>query len=361
MEKKKKITLIISLSLVSTFITYFGGGLIATAVVNENLINVRGSTIETLKEDDFYRIQYIREDYDSLKEREEVPFKCNNNTLMGYLYTVENPKGVIITAHGVNALADGTHAQFHDYMVRNNWDVFSFDMTGCGRSSGRGMKTLFESRYCVINAVKTVQNHEKTKDLPICLLGHSWGAYGVVTASKEFPEIKAVASFSGFNQPAEIMYGFAEYYASPAVIVTKPSLDLALYTLFGDPAFYVASSVVRSNKGTNYIVVHGDRDEVVPLKTYSLYDNVANRGLANVTSLLIEDTGHVGPWKTNESNHYIDDVLMAHMDDLHKQYPDGIPEDVYNEYIDSIDKEKSSAINTDLFDQIFTIFENSYK
>ena len=59
MEKKKKITLIISLSLVSTFITYFGGGLIATAVVNENLINVRGSTIETLKEDDFYRIQYM--------------------------------------------------------------------------------------------------------------------------------------------------------------------------------------------------------------------------------------------------------------------------------------------------------------
>ena len=54
-------------------------------------------------------------------------------------------------------------------------------------------------------------------------------------------------------------------------------------------------------------------------------------------------------------------IIVPFMDDLHKEYPDGIPEDVYNEYIDSIDKEKSSAINTDLFDQIFTIFENSYK
>lgn len=356
MNKRNKIILIVSSSIASAVVTYFGGGLIATSIAEENMINVRGSDMNSLLNDDFYKTQYIQKDFPLLQEREIVEFSCGKETLVGYLYKVNNPKGIIITAHGVTALADGNHAQYQNYFVEKGWDVFAIDLTGCGRSSGKGMKTLHESRHCVANAIKTIKNREDTKELPLFLFGHSWGAYGVVTATEDEDDIQAVAALSGYNQSAGVMYGFVENYVSPALIVTKPALDFSLAVLHGDKDFFKAATAIKHNPNTTYIIVHGDNDDVVPLKNYSIYDNVDENKYSNVKKILLEDFKHSSPWNTNEAVNYYEDILEPGFDALHEQYGEEIPEDVLNEYLSTIDKEKASELNTDLLEKIESTF-----
>ena len=358
MTKKKKIILIASLSLLSAVVTYFGGGLIVTKVAFDGFINKRFSDVSTLLTDDFYRIQKVRTDYPSLDERKEIPFYCNGETLKGYLYEVNSPKGLIIMAHGVNNQADGNSAQMQDYFVTHGYDLFAIDMTGCGRSTGPGIKNLHESRYCVKNAVNYVKGLNEVKDLPIFLIGHSWGGYGVVAATNDVDGISAVCSMSGYNLPNEMTYGFVEGYTSPVVGVMQPSLNFSLSVLYGNDSFFPAEKAIKRNSDLPFMVIHGSNDHTVPLKRYSLYTNIIKDNYLNVTPVLLEGMSHGAPWKTLDAVSYMASVEKD-LKALSKQYGGKIPDDVHEAYLTTVDKEKSSVVNTQLLDSIDQFFQSN--
>ena len=343
MNKVRKGFVIATSALASAIVTYFGFGLIATQIATDLFINKRYSDVSTLN-DDFYRIQKVRTDFDSLKDREEISFPCRNETLKGYLYEVDNPKALLVYAHGVNNQADGNGAQIQDYFVRNGYDLFTIDMTGCGRSSGKGMKTLHESRYCVLNAIKTIKNIDKLKNLPIILMGHSWGAYGVVSATEDIKGITAVVSLSGYNKPNDMMYGFVETNASSALAFTKPAIDFSLSTYYHGVSFFEAETAIKHNPDLPYIVVHGSNDTIVPLKGYSIYDNVVRDNYHNVTTILLEEMTHGAPWKTLAAVKYMAGV-EADLKNLRKEYKNKLPEEVREQYLQTVDKDKSSDVN----------------
>ena len=354
MTKNRK-RIVISLSVVaSAIVTYFGFGLIGVSVASNAFINKRYSDLDLLEED-FYSVQNSRDDYPALATREEVPFKCGKETLMGYLYENESPKGVVIAAHGVANLADANGSQVQNYYVTHGYDVFAIDMTGCGRSTGKGMKTLYESKYCVKYAVETVKKHAKTKDLPVFLIGHSWGGYGVVTATDEVEDVSAVASFSGYNMPSDMMYAFAETNTSKAVIVTKPAMEFGVSCLWGYRSFITAESVIKKHPDIPYIIIHGDEDNTVPLKQISIYDNVVRDNYKNVFTYKIEGMTHGAPWKTLRAVQYTSQYENG-LKELRKQYKGNLPEQIRKTYIENIDKEKASEVNADLLNLIDTIF-----
>ena len=356
-KKRNKIIIIVSITIGALLVNYFAGGLIATSIVNETIINKRGSDSESIN-DLTYSYQKVQRDYPLMAPREKLTFSCGKETLQGYFYEVENPHGVVISSHGVNSQADGNNAQYQNYFIEKGWDVFSFDSTGCGLSSGKGMKTLYESRYCVKSAIEFVQNYSKTQGLSICLVGHSWGAYGVVTASGDLP-VSAVCSFSGYDKPSEMMYSFAASYVSPALIVTKPALDFSLSLLQGQNAFTSASGVIKKSSQTKYVIVQGDKDETVPLNKYSIYDNIVNKKLDNVTCYLLEGFGHITPWKSKDANDYCNNVIKPQLDELNEKYNNYIPSSERNKFLSTVDKEKSSALNYELLDSINNIFLKS--
>ena len=360
MEKKRKILMIISLSLVSAVSTHFFLSVTGTYLANDKAFNVRASSIEELKTNYYYRVQYVRADYPLMKEREEITFKCHKEDLMGYLYTVDNPVGVVVAAHGVNALADGNHAQYHNFFLENNWDVFTFDMPGCGRSTGT-MHTLAESRFAVQEAIKVVRNHSKTKDLNVCLMGHSWGAYGVVTASGDVDGVKAVAAFSDYDSPAEIMYSFAINNVSPLLKITKPALYTGLFTVYGTEMFYTGHEAIKNNPDINYYIYQGDQDDVVPLKAYSIYDNIKDKGYPNVTPKLLGGVGHTEPWKMKETTEYIEKVIFPELDKLKAQYGDPVPDDIFEEFMSHKNKDLASALKETMMKEINLFFLNSIK
>ena len=354
MTKNRKRVVIALSAVASAIVTYFGFGLAGVGVASNFITNGRYGDLSLLEED-FYRVQKCRRDYPSLEEREEISFACGKETLMGYLYESPSPKGVVIVAHGVANLADANGAQVQNYYVNHNYDVFAIDMTGCGRSSGSGMKTLYESKYCVANAVKTVKKHNKTKDLPVFLIGHSWGGYGVVTATDEVDGVSAVAAFSGYNTPSEMMYAFAETNTSKAVIVTKPAMEFGVSCIWGQRSFYSAETSIKKHKDIPYVIIHGDKDGTVPLNRISIYDNVVRDNYSNVTTVKLENMTHGTPWKTVEAMEYTA-KCESELKALRKQYNGKLPDEVREEYIANVDKEKASEVNADLLNQIDEIF-----
>ena len=356
MNKTRKIILITSASLASAIISYFGFGLIAASIASNQIFENRFSDVSSLN-NDFYRFQYVRSDYESLKNREEIPFPCNNETLMGYFYESPSPKGVIIFAHGVNNLADGNNAQLYDYYLNRNYDIFAIDMTGCGRSTGKGLKSLHESRYCVLNAVKTMQNYEKCKDLPVFLFGHSWGAYGVVAATEDIKGVSAVVSFAGYNCPAEMMYGFVKGQSSDAVALTRPAFDFAVSCIWGSPSYFTAETAIKHNKEIPYFIVQGDKDDTVLLEKYSIYDNVVRDSYENVTAIKLENMYHVSPWKTINAAEYIKQCEKD-IAEIRNNNKGDIAQSLVEQYLATVDKEKASALNTDLLEQIDNLFIN---
>ena len=357
MTKKRK-RVVIALSVVaSSIVTYFGFGLAGVGIASSFVTKGRYGDLSLLDED-FYRVQKCRADYPSLAEREEISFSCGKETLKGYLYECSSPKGVIIYAHGVGNLADANGAQVQNYYVEHNYDVFAIDMTGCGRSTGSGIKSLHESKYCVQNAVKTVQNLAKTKDLPLFLIGHSWGGYGVVTATDLVDGISGVAAFSGFNTPSEMMYSFAQSYASKAMVVMKPAMQFGISCAWGEQSFYSAETSIKKHKDIPYFIVQGDKDTTVPLNHVSIYDNVVRDNYSNVTAVKIEGMTHGAPWKTLEAVQYTAKCEQE-LKDLSNSWPKyngPFPNKIREEYIASVDKEKASEVNTDLLEQIDEMF-----
>ncbi len=354
MEKHKKIIMNVSHAMISALVTYFISGVVAVSIVNSLVVDVRGSTLDSLSSEEC-KTQYIRKDYASMSEREEIPFKCHNETLMGYLYQASNPHGVIICAHGVGSLADSNNAQYENYFINQGWDVFAIDMTACGQSTGKGMKTLHESKFCVKYAIETVSKHQMTKGLPIYLIGHSWGGYGVIAGSDK-TDVKAVVSFAAYDTPAGMMYSFAEARAGAIVSLSKPGFDFALTAFYGNESYVAASDVIKRNRDIKYYVVQGDVDNTVILKNYSVYDHVYDKEFKNTKSVLLEGIGHSSPWKSKEAHDYYASYIEPGLEDLHKQYGKTIPEDKLGAFVATIDKEKSSELNLSLMNDINSYF-----
>ena len=357
MKKKKKFTIIISSILVGIIVTYFASCFIGYGVMANILFKKRTCDVEILNTDPYYTIINSRDDYPNLTNREEIVFPYKEYNLMGYLYQTEiERKGLIISAHGMNSLADGEHAQYQSYYLDKGWDIFAFDMVGCGRSEGKGILSLAESRFCVESAIEAMK--EKYEDVPICLIGHSWGGYGVVAATNNY-HVNCVIEFSGFNEPRDLMLGMANK-TTPLASLTAFGFDLALQAFEGNKAYYKASEAVINNPDINYYLIHGENDDVVPIKNYSIYGQFADENYQNVKTLMLADSGHIGLWRSKEANEYFYDKYRE-IESLMKTYGSDLPSPLYDDFKASVDKDKASQLNFELLDDIEEYLLSSIK
>lgn len=347
---------IVSLSIIvpSLVITYFVGGLIAFSIIDPTILGKRGSSLSDL-DTLTYRVFKTRNDFPSLANREEYTFRVGDYTLYGYLYETPSPKGLVVTAHGVNSLAESDHAIYHDYFLNEGFDVFVIDMVGCGKSEGI-MGNLYRSKECVENALDKISHIDKLNGLPICLFGHSWGAYGVVTSTYTHQNVKAVASVSGYELPSEMMYDLAIQYSSPALAFTKPTFLLGCATHYGNDLFVSASEAIISNPSIPYFITHGEFDKTVDFNNCSQYQAMQNKPNDNVTFYLMENMAHNAPWRSIEAHDYYETNLKPKIRDLEKQYGENIPNQEIEQLVSEVDFEKSSEANIDLLSRITSFY-----
>jgi len=192
---------------------------------------------------------------------ENVDFKSTDGTdLHGWFMPSreKRPKGTVVFSHG-NAGSLGHHLGFVMWLVEAGYQVFMYDYRGFGKSGGeldrRGMIEDVRGAFAYVKARKDVDAQR------LVSYGHSLGGAKSVTALSDnhVAGLKAVVidgTFSSYRSMAKVVGG--DYGAS-------------LITDEFSPRDFIGKLT-----GTPLLVVHGQRDQVVPLSQGKELFNLAN-------------------------------------------------------------------------------------
>jgi len=201
--------------------------------------------------------------------REEFHFYSGKNKLQGFIYGSENDKGLAVISHGLQTYADENFRMIM-YLVDNDWRVFSYNNTGVAGSEGYSMIGLPQGLLDLKAALNYIENKNEFDDLPVMLIGYSWGGYSVCAVLNFNYRIKAVVSLAGYNSATEVM----EKQAVDAVggiyhLVSPQTLELQ-NQLFGETAKLTAVDGINKTRIPVLIVISSD-DDIIPPNTISIY------------------------------------------------------------------------------------------
>lgn len=181
---------------------------------------------------------------------ENISFKSSDGTpLHGWLIPARNAaaKGTVVFSHG-NAGSMGYHLGFVTWLAEAGYNVLMYDYRGFGKSGGR------VDRRGMIDDVKAAFAYASgRRDLDASRLvsfGHSLGGAKSVTALGESP-VKGLRA-------VVIDGAFASYQAMARIVGGRLGESLVTDEL-------APKDFVRKLSPVPLLVVHGARDEVVPV------------------------------------------------------------------------------------------------
>jgi len=183
-----------------------------------------------------------------------IEFFSGKRRLIGIFHPVKNKEKapVVITCHGLESYKDSNKYLQIAERFTSDFSVFRFDFSGCGESEGDMIKDLPNRIHDLIATINLMKENPYVDPDRIGLLGSSMGGYlSIIAANKE--RIGAVVTWS-----------------APYVLdLNLDGLDeTSLSSLKID-----ARDVVKRIKSP-ILVIHGDKDEIVPVNhAIELYNN----------------------------------------------------------------------------------------
>ena len=282
--------------------------------------------------------------------REKISFRSGDNTLSGYLYSANAPKGLVIIAPGMNSNSDSHLAEImcfydHGYMS------LAYDATGVCESEGSSTVGLQQSKRDLLAAIDYAKSNPKTAELPVYLYGHSLGGYAVAAVLGE-ADVEAAVCLSGFNSPVQTMHGKAKEYVGVLADIQYPFLYLQNRFVFGEDADARAVDAVNS-VDTPILICRGDNDDTIPyeLSLYSQKDDITN---VNADFYEVDEddrAGHTNLWLSGESAKYMSD-LQTELSDLSDSYGGELPQSVLDDFYSEIDVKKAMKLDEELMDKV---------
>ena len=212
------------------------------------------------------------EDFEGL-ERMRYQFPSDKGQMLtGYLYSTGNePKGIVVIAHGFGDGGHNSYMDAADYFARNGYAVFAYDATGCDESEGKGVGGLPQGVIDLDHAISFVENSGNFPRLPVMLFGHSWGGYSVTNVLSQHPEVKAVISCSGFNYSPDMIESEGRIEAGNAISLIMPFVKLYETVKYGKYATNTAMDGFAASDAA-VMIVHSADDSMVPMSLgYDIY------------------------------------------------------------------------------------------
>ena len=182
---KKKLLIIFAILTEILLLSY-----ISTYIVYNSIFNYRCTTDKSWV--------YNVEDFENL-ERIRYEFKTrNDNKLVGYLYSndVVEEKGLVVFAHGLGGGGQTGYMDIFNYLSSNGYYVFAYDATGNDESEGKAIGGLPQGIIDLDHAINFTKTIEEVKNLPLMLMGYSWGGLSVSNVLNYHDEVKAVVNGS---------------------------------------------------------------------------------------------------------------------------------------------------------------------
>ncbi|MBQ7906921.1 MAG: alpha/beta fold hydrolase [Clostridia bacterium] len=259
---------------------------LSTAIVYESIFAGRSQTPSYLQLDatDFEGLTSVRSDF----------LATDGTSLAGFKYSKQNtdPKGLIVISHG---LGDGGHNKFIPYInefTENGFLVFAYDAHGSDHSQGDSKEGLPQGILDLDSALNHVKTVDEYKGLPVCILGHSWGAYSGGAVLSSHPEVVGAVLVAGFNESEDMLLYQSSRYIGPLANMLLFTVELYEEMKFGRDV--CSLSCVESIKGSQaqVLIIHSQDDTTVPTQYgYDKYKSSLS-DKENVSFLLFEDKGH---------------------------------------------------------------------
>lgn len=196
-------------------------------------------------------------------------FKSGENLLKGYFYSnVKQSNDIVILIHGYGL----THRDYGieiESLISSGFDVFAYDMTGCGDSEGNSLKGVIQFIIDAQNAIKYVSDLDSYKNISI--FGHSTGAYAAAALLNEIDvKISKAIIVSGFNYP----YTYLQMNMKKTFGAFSWFLKVFTYLIdkyrFGFKTMYTAVGGINKFNGKTFII-QGLKDEFVLYDKESIY------------------------------------------------------------------------------------------
>ena len=325
---------------------------VATVVIYEAIFGMRYETLPWL--------WFDVEDYDGLK-MEQSDFESNGVMLAGYKYfkDISDSKGVVVISHGLGGGGHNTYMPFVDYFTSNGYYVFTYDARGNDNSEGKSVEGFPQGIIDLDNAISHMSDIEEYENLPIFLLGHSWGGYSVGNVLCLHPEVKAAVIISGFNESENLLQYYSEKVIGDSIIdFLLLYVDMYEQIKFGKEYTEITAVSGMKNTEAAVMIVHSKDDTIVPTR-YG-YDNLYKEfsDSERVEFVLYEEKGH--------GFLYYSDEAIAYQEQLKKEYYDLVEEqnrdnEYYKEqFMDNYtNKEKCFELDPMLMNRILEMFENT--
>jgi uncharacterized protein len=156
-----------------------------------------------------------------------------------------------------------------DALAAENFLALRFDFSGNGQSEGEFSKSTYSKQIAEMEEAAGVILEKGVRRLG--LSGHSMGAVIAVLTAPRIEAVKAVCTLAGRLTGLNAAYFFSrnqikELEDTGKVAFTSRGRSLQLSTeFFADSKQYDLPETVKSLK-TPLLVVHGDADEIIPVK-----------------------------------------------------------------------------------------------
>jgi uncharacterized protein len=236
-----------------------------------------------------------------------ISFKTKHKlTLQGFIYRLRNKqtKGrnhLLIFNHGIGA---GHHAYMHFIaeLVEAGFTVMAYDNTGCQLSEGKNIIGLTQAIIDLKHALAFVDEQSDLKDMPLSVIGHSWGGFTASHAFRLSTKVKSIVAISSF-----IDVNYILFFAKRILKFLKPFIIVANYIKFGKYSCYsVTKSIKKSERPM--LLISGRKDPVIAYeKNYLKYKNAASNK-SNI-SFILENEKHHNPYLTLRGERYFNEVF----------------------------------------------------
>ena len=251
-------------------------------------------TFADLTEEDFDKIvkdvHYLR---DFPKERITIE-SHDGLKLAGHLFAAENPRAVVIMAHGYRSSApfdfSGAVQDFHKLGL----SCLLIDQRAHGYSEGKYIGFGATERFDVVRWAEYCKN--RWENLPVIMDGVSMGAATVVMGcSVGYPDnVRAIIADCGYTTPGAIckrtlkrwfkLPPFPVYYAAKVFVKLMAGYDL------DGVSTTEAIRKMRNERPIPILFAHGRKDDFVPCTMSEENFAVINDGSAEI--FLVDEADH---------------------------------------------------------------------
>ncbi|MBQ2406970.1 MAG: alpha/beta hydrolase [Lachnospiraceae bacterium] len=313
-------------------------GIVAMSVIIFCGVAIAHMVVFSRADYDQYDSDYnlVYDDIDKEKyPREQLIVQSGENDISAFLYMVQDAKGLIVVAPGHR---DANDIKLYEirYFVDAGYSVVCLDYTGCYTSSGNSMKGYSQSVYDIDALLDYIEADERFENMPICLFGHSMGAYAVCAELQFEHDIAKVVAASGFDTPEEQWQYSIKRYTGIFYPIIKPFNLLFIDLKYGDDKDLSAVDGINS-VSIPVLVISAEEDLFYGGKS-PIYDRQNEIMNPNCTFVLMDEENHNGHY-----DYFLTDAALEY---------------AANNPIPPIDKELYREHDVHVMDMIIEFFDS---